>query len=200
MNQKKWMVIAGVVVVAVAVFLPGFLARRAQLEKLFTAMEALESSGAGALREQKLLEASQELDHMEQLSPGFKQSPVGSALVNALEMQQPRLEAKEFISDKENYLRFSEVEFDHPTEDDWNRFQELQKQGKQDESEFLYLLQPRTPAETIRAACQARAKGLLRNARILAGREKGELYVLPEPRKEHMWLDSLPVVHPARNR
>lgn len=196
--KRNLIILAGAVVVIAAVFLPGFFSRRAQRVKVFDAVEAAEAAAPGVLREQKLLESAQELDRMEQLSPGFKQSPVGQNLAGALEMLQRKLPAQGFISDKESYLRFSEVEFDHPTEEDWNRFQALKKEGKQDQKDFLYLLQPRAPVEKIRDACKARAKGLLRNAQILAGRATGELYVLPEPRKEHMWLDSLPVVHPAR--
>jgi len=204
MNRNTLMVVAVVVVVALALWLPGFLGRRAQLVKVFEAFEALEpgkeASAGGVLHEHKLLTATQEIQRMEELSPGFAETPVGANLRAALAALQLKLDGSEVVSDKENYLRFSEIEFDHPTEEDWNQFQKLKAAGKQDEKEFLYLLQPRTTPEKIHAACRVRAAGLLKNAQILAGRASGELYVPPEPRKEHMWLDSLPVMHPGRNR
>ncbi len=121
-------------------------------------------------------------------------------MTEALAMMQPKLPAGEIVSDKDNFLKFSEVEFASPTEEDWNEFQKKRAQKDVSEADILYLLQPRAPKEKLREAYAARTAAHLRNARILAGRATGEIYQPPEPRKEHMWLDSLPPMHPGRKQ
>lgn len=200
--KTKLMIVAVVVIVVLALVLPGYMKRRAQMNTIFAAFEKLEANtaGAGVTRELQLLEARTALDEMEKLSPGFLEGEIGKNLTEALAMLQPKLPAGEIVSDKDNFLKFSEVEFASPTEEDWNEFQKRRGQKDVNEADILYLLQPRAPKEKVREAYAARAAAHLRNARILAGRATGEIYKAPDPRKEHMWLDSLPPMHPGRKR
>lgn len=203
-QQRSILIAAGALIALLAIFLPGYLSRRAQLNKIFAVFDALEAqgpqSGAGIFRDHKLLEARAEIDRMEQLSPGFRESPAGKNLLETMAMMQPNLGSQEFVSDKDHYLKFSEIEFDSPTEDDWNSFQKRRNAPGTKEEDILYLLQPRVPASRMREAYEARAKSHLQNARILTGRAKGELYTPPAPRQEYMWKDALPPMHPRRNQ
>lgn len=208
-TRKPGQVLA--VVLAAALGLAGYIyiivpwqERAAQKNKLYEAMDRLisiSSSGSSQEFTRRELDARAAVMGLEELDPDWAEGEESKELrqVFLYLTYLPVYEPDDKVINKELLMQLSEVELNSPPRENRAAYRDLRRiLAEETRGEVARtFLSPWADGAKVRDALITRAEGHLRNAKILAGHKKGEIYQPPAPREASEWNKLLPPEYPG---